>query len=175
MLEIASAGNVVIMRRDGQMLLQGIGHALRVFVGAPLEFSVRREIQEGGGLSEDVELRTITRTVRRSDRQKMRWLEYLFAVDWREPTLYDLMINTEVLSVDAAADLVLSALSQSERTTSEISQQALRDRALAFRFDVLSRPIRKPAASTGSSWPIMEPCGSRRWHHWEEELKWRDR
>src|SRR5262245_16326526 len=63
----------------------------------------------------------------------MRWLEYLFAVDWREPTLYDLMINTEVLSVDAAADLVLSALSESERTTSEISQQALRDRALPFK------------------------------------------
>jgi len=133
-LDVAEADNVVIMGRAGQVLLRGIAHALRVFVRAPLELRVRRVMEDlASRAGETVDFRTTADTVRRCDQQKVGRMRYLFDVDWRDPALYDLVLNTEKLTVPAAVELILSVLRRSELAATEASRQAVRDRALAAR------------------------------------------
>jgi cytidylate kinase len=131
-LDIAEKDNVVINSRGGQVLLRGISHALRVFVMAPFELRVKRVMKKmAGQAQEGVDVRTTVEMVRHSDQEKHGRIRYLYNVDWSDPALYDLVLNTEKLSVEAGVE-VLAGLVRTLVTTEE-SRQQVRDRALASR------------------------------------------
>ena len=131
-LDIAEKDNVVINSRGGQVLLRGISHALRVFVIAPFELRVKRVMKKmAGQAQEGVDVRTTVEMVRHSDQEKHGRIRYLYNVDWSDPALYDLVLNTEKLSVEAGVE-VLAGLVRTLVTTEE-SRQQVRDRALASR------------------------------------------
>lgn len=134
LLDVAEGDNVVIMGRGGQVLLRGIAHVLRLRVMAPFEMRVKRIMKEmAGKMGETVDARTTAKMVRQNDHQKFGRMRYLYDVDWVDPALYDLVINTEKLSTEAGVDLIVELLRRSELTATEASQQAVRDRALASR------------------------------------------
>jgi hypothetical protein len=91
---------------------------------------VTKKMTESG---ESVDLRTTTDMVRRSDNEKSGRIRYLYDVDWSDPALYDLVINTEKLSVDAAVELIVGILRRPELAVTGASRQAVRDRGLASR------------------------------------------
>jgi cytidylate kinase len=131
-LDAAEHDNVVINSRGGQILLRGISHALRVFVIAPFELRVKRVMKKmAGQAQEGVDVRTTVEMVRHSDREKRGRIRYLYDVDFGDPALYDLVLNTEKLTVDAGVE-VLAGLVRTLVTTEE-SRQQVRDRALASR------------------------------------------
>lgn len=133
LLDVAEGDNVVIMGRGGQVLLRGVPHVLRVRVMAPFDMRVKRIIKDFGKRGETVDARTTAKMVRENDHQKFGRMRYLYDVDWADPALYDLVINTEKLSVEAGVDLVVGLLRRSELAATEASLQAVRDRALASR------------------------------------------
>src|SRR6266852_8550946 len=98
--EFAEQDRVVLMGRSGQWLLRGIPHGLRVRVMAPFDLRVKRL---GKRLSEQMGEHTNPRMVhdmaRRDDTEKIGRMRYLYEVDVRDPALYDLVINTEKLSI----------------------------------------------------------------------------
>jgi len=63
-------------------------------------------------------------------------MRYLYEVDLRDPSLYDLMVNTEKLSIDAAVELVASVLQRPELQTTPAGQQLVADRSLASQIQV---------------------------------------
>jgi cytidylate kinase len=132
LLDAAEQDNVVINSRGGQVLLRGIQHALRVFVIAPFELRVKRVMTKmAGQAQEGVDVRTTVEMVRHSDQEKHGRIRYLYDVDWGDPSLYDLVLNTEKLTVDAGVE-VLAGLVRSLVGTPE-SYQQVRDRALSSR------------------------------------------
>jgi cytidylate kinase len=136
-LDVAEADDVVIMGRSAQILLRGITHALRVFVRAPLEVRVARVIQKlTVQMQEPVDARTAANLVRRSDQQKVGRMRYLFDVDWRDPKLYDLVLDTATITLDAGVDLLFAVAERPEFAASEASRRAVWDRALAARVQV---------------------------------------
>ena len=131
LLDAAEQDNVVINSRGGQMLLRGIPHALRVFVIAPFELRVKRVMKKmSGQAQEGVDVRTTVEMVRRSDQEKHGRIRYLYDVDWGDPALYDLVLNTEKLTVDAGVEAI-AGLVRSLAATAE-SRQQVRDRALSL-------------------------------------------
>jgi cytidylate kinase len=131
-LDAAEHDNVVINSRGSQMLLRGISHALRVFVIAPFELRVKRVMKKmAAQAQEGVDVRTTVEMVRHSDQEKRGRIRYLYDVDFGDPALYDLVLNTEKLTVDAGVE-VLAGLVRTLVTTEE-SRQQVRDRALASR------------------------------------------
>jgi len=54
-----------------------------------------------------------------------------FAVEWGDPTLYDLTINTERVPVSTAVDMVVGLARSREFTETPASRQHLLDLALA--------------------------------------------
>jgi len=56
-----------------------------------------------------------------------------FDVEWEDSDLYDLVINTEHITVDDGCDLIERLLDSPEFQATEASRQDVRDRALAAR------------------------------------------
>jgi cytidylate kinase len=133
LLDVAELDHAVIMGRSGQVLLRGVGHVLRVFVRAPFDLRVRRVMRKMADDGEGIDARGATELVRRTDQQKIGRMRYLFDVDWADPALYDVVLNTEKLSFEAGVELSLELLRRSEFAGTDTSRQAVRDRALASR------------------------------------------
>jgi hypothetical protein len=60
-------------------------------------------------------------------------MRYLYDVDWGDAALYDLVVNTEKLSTEAAVDVIVGLVQRPELRATDESRQAVRDRALASR------------------------------------------
>lgn len=134
LLDVAELENVVLMGRGGQVLLRGITHVLRIRVMAPFDMRVKRVMKKmAGRMGESVDVRTAAEMVRRNDHEKFGRMRYLYDVDWGDPALYDAVINTDKLSIEAGVDLIIGLLHRPELAATEASRQAVRDRALASR------------------------------------------
>jgi cytidylate kinase len=134
LLDVAEQDDVVIMGRGGQVLLRNIVHVLRVRVMAPVDMRVKRVMKKmAGQMGESVDVRTTAEMVRRNDHEKFGRMRYLYDVDWSDPSLYDVVINTEKLSTQAGIDLIIGLLHRPEVAATETSRQVVRDRALASR------------------------------------------
>jgi cytidylate kinase len=134
LLDVAEQDDVVIMGRGGQVLLRNIVHVLRVRVMAPFDMRVKRVMKKmTGQMGESVDVRTTAEMVRRNDHEKFGRMRYLYDVDWSDPSLYDVVINTEKLATQAGIDLIIGLLHRPELAATETSRQVVRDRALASR------------------------------------------
>lgn len=98
-------GNVVIVGRGGQAILKDKRDVLHVRIEAP--FKLRRQrIHEEGGVS----LEVAHDVVIEHDHAVADYLKRFYGIDWADPILYDLVINTGKLSLDAAAQLIVMAV-----------------------------------------------------------------
>lgn len=109
----ANTGRVVIVGRTGQALLAGRRDILHVRIVAPIQQRIiyvsRRE-----GLNE-AEARS---RIQIKDRDRVRYLQARFGRSVDDPMLYDLIINTAVLDLDSAVDLISLALERKARKLS---------------------------------------------------------
>src|SRR3972149_2894231 len=134
LLEFADQDNVVLMGRSGQWLLRGIPHGLRVRVKAPFELRVKRALKKmAGQMGEAVNPRTVTDMVRRDDAEKAGRFRYLYELDINDPTLSELVLNTEKVPTEPAVELVAAAARRPDFATTEAGRQGVADRALASR------------------------------------------
>ena len=97
--------NVIIVGRGGQIALADKPDVLHVRVVASLETRVRRW-QNRAGLNEE----KARQKVHERDSAHIDFVKRFYHADVSDPTLYDLIINTDNLSRDAAANLVIQAL-----------------------------------------------------------------
>ncbi len=98
-------GHVVIVGRAGQSILADRRDVLRVLVVAPLEARVRYVAQREG--LDDTAAR---RRIEEKDRDRARYLHERFGHHATDPLLYDLVVNTGVLTLDDTVDLICQAL-----------------------------------------------------------------
>ncbi len=135
--EFAEQDRVVLMGRAGQWLLRGLPHVLRLRVMAPFDRRVKRLSKKlSGQMGEQTNPRTVHDMARRDDQEKLGRMRYLYEVDLRDPSLYDLVVNTDKLSIDAAVEMVAATLQRPELVTTPEAQQLVTDRALASRIQV---------------------------------------
>jgi len=134
LLDQAEGDHVVIMGRGGQYLLRGITHALRTLVIAPFDLRVKRVVKKmAEQMGEAVDARAAADVVRRTDAEKAGRMRYLYDVDWTDQGLYDLVLNTEKLSIEAAVEVLLGVVRRPEMAATEESRQQVANRALASR------------------------------------------
>ena len=122
MCEVAHGGKIVYHGRAGQELFPGIRHVLRVFVDAPLEYRIER-VKARKELSEEAARHYLMEL----DRIRTRRLKALFSIDWRDPTRYDLLLNSSRMSVETAAHLIVEAAQREEYQPNPESEQAYWD------------------------------------------------
>ena len=123
---LASKDNVVIVGRGGQILLRDLPGTLHVRIIAPFEVRVRRLIE-----SQRVDEKYAAGILRRSDQDSFGYIQSFFCVDWNDPSLYDLLINSAKLSLESAVQLIIDSVRAPEiRGGEEKVQEKLVDLAL---------------------------------------------
>lgn len=135
--EFAQADNVVLMGGGGQWLLRGVPHALRTRIVAPFSERVTRltaTLSAQG--KERVAPKTVAQLIRRDDIQKTARMRYLFDADVKDPSLYDVLINTATLSREAAVALLADGVRGPELLSTDAARQLVADRALASQVEV---------------------------------------
>ncbi len=128
-LEVASEGNCVILGRGAQVAMAVLPGVLRVRAVASKTTRLKR-IQRRLECDEEVALRIL----RRSDQNRAGFHRYFFEVKWDTPELYDLVLNTDRMSVGSAVELIKK---RSERPpysdAREVTHKRLGDLYLAQR------------------------------------------
>lgn len=121
------SGRAIYHGNAGHLLLRGGGPILRVRIIAPLEFRIRMCV-ERLKLSESSAIAYIHKVD--SDRQK--WTQFLYGVDWGDPSLYDLVLNLEHVKIEEACE-VLAFMVREQKCFEfgPMCQQAMDDLALA--------------------------------------------
>lgn len=104
--ETASRGNVVIVSHAASLALSARPNVLRVLVTASPETRARR-LSEARGLDPKDARNTITD----ADAARADYLRRFHGVEVELPTHYDLVVNTDALSLEQAVDLVAQAAS----------------------------------------------------------------
>jgi cytidylate kinase len=107
--EFARPGGCVIVGRGGQVLFADVPGIVRVRVVAPLQDRVAR-IREKHGDDE----RRALHAVQRADGERAGFHRCLLQTSWDSPDLYDLIINTHLISARTAADLIKRTLGSNE-------------------------------------------------------------
>jgi cytidylate kinase len=137
LLEFAEVDNVVLMGRGGQWLLRGIPHVVRIRLIAPFEHRVRQWVKRSTELARETpNQRAAADFLRRDDGEKRGRMRYLYEVDVDEPTLYDIVFNTEKLPYEAIVEMIERAARHPAVATTERARQIVADRALASRVQV---------------------------------------
>jgi cytidylate kinase len=103
--ELADAGEAIIMGRAGQVILQGRPDVLHVRMTAPLALRIERVAS-----AEGITLAAARARVEDSDKHRRDYLRRNYRIDWEDPDLYDLVINTTHLTLAAATAIILAAL-----------------------------------------------------------------
>jgi cytidylate kinase len=109
--ELARAGNVLIVGRGGQSVLRGWPNTLHVRLIAPLDVRVQRLIERQAITAE-----AALAQIRASDRRRKRFVEHAYHVDWGDPDLYDLVINTAFVDVAQSTSLICHAVNSMVET-----------------------------------------------------------
>jgi len=148
-LEAAARGNVVLRGWGATMLLRAVPHVVRVRVTRPFAQRVAW-LQERLG-TDDVD--AAEEEVRRSDRAHAARMHAQFGVTWGDPLLYDLVLNTEHLSVESCAAQIVALARRPEFAETEASRTMLQNLALdarvraALRADEATREVDVTVAS----------------------------
>ena len=103
-LTLGHHGDVIIVGRGARFILPG-QFGLSVRLVAPVEARIRR-IAAKAGLSQEA----ARVAVERMDRERVQLVHRHFGHDVTDPLSHDLIINTAAMSVESAAEIVLTAL-----------------------------------------------------------------
>lgn len=122
LLKRAASGDIVYHGYAGHLLLQGISHVLRVRIIADRELRVEAAMRDKRLDRKDAE-----RFVTQLDRQLGKWTRFLYAVDWNDPALYDVVLNLSHLSVEGAVQTVATMARLEDFQPTAESRQAFAD------------------------------------------------
>jgi cytidylate kinase len=100
----AARGNVVIVAHAASHALDPGPATLRVFVTASAATRAKRV-----GTTDQLEDAQAARRIKDSDAARRDYLKRFYSIDSESPTDYDLVVNTDLLSTEHAAELVIQA------------------------------------------------------------------
>ena len=110
--DLARSQSLVIYGRGSQFILKDYPRTFHVQVVAPLEVRVKRIM---GDLKLDQE--AAKQEIARADNSNRQFVKRYFKAEVEDPVNYDLVINTKALSFQAAASIVIDALSFKDQTS----------------------------------------------------------
>jgi len=124
-LEMAAQDNVVLVGRASTIILGDVPHALRVRVIATERVRAERLERQQGLTAEGAR-----ELVRDADRDLASRVRFLYHVDWEDPLLYDVVINTDRTSVARAVAVLREWLTDDRFAATDASRGTVRDRSV---------------------------------------------
>src|SRR4029453_6379137 len=141
-LELAQKGNVVIRGWGAVAVLRAVPHVLRVRVCAPMP-SRERVMVERLGLKSPSDA---TSNILQNDAAHARIMRGFFGVNWEDPQLYHVVLNTGAVPVDACVSIVRflaerPEFQETEETRSVLTDKLVESRVRAALGDAFAAPV----------------------------------
>jgi cytidylate kinase len=107
--EHVRAGNAIYHGLAAHLLLGKGRQVLRTRIVAPMAFRVAMV-----ELRQECSRKEAIAHIERVDEERRKWTRFLYGVDWTDPSLYDIVLNMEEMTLVEASD-VICVLAQSSR------------------------------------------------------------
>ncbi len=130
LLEAAARGNVVLRGWGATVLLRAVPHIPCVRILRPFDKRVGWLMETLG--TEDRSLAEAE--IRRSDESNASRMHEQFDVTWGDPALFDLVLNTDRLTVDSCVQQIKALVARPEFAETEASRALLQNMALQARI-----------------------------------------
>ena len=119
-------GNVIYHGLAGHLLLGKGPHVLRTRIIAPMEFRIAK-VQERMNFNR----KEAVEYIETIDADRRKWTRFLYGVEWADASLYDLVLNLEQTSLEAACEAIVAVAQSSCFQPTPEAQAAIEDLALA--------------------------------------------
>ncbi|GAK59080.1 hypothetical protein U27_06056 [Candidatus Vecturithrix granuli] len=119
MYKFAQQGNCLIIGRGGQFVFKDLPGALHIRIIAPIALRLER-IKKKYNYDD----RLADQVLRHSDHDRAGFHKFFFHTNWDNTDLYDLVINTRLLSVEAAVQLIKDALESTGIMEQRVAQES---------------------------------------------------
>lgn len=126
LMEHIRGENLVFHGHAPHLLLGSVSHVLSVRVIADNEFRItaamkRKNLSREGAIA----------FIQKIDQQRDKWTRFLYGVEWKDPSLYGVLLNLEHISMDVAVDTIACMASMDAFKPTSQSQQAFADLILS--------------------------------------------
>lgn len=101
MTELADKGDVIVVGRGGQCVLQGRPDVVHVRLIAPMEYKKKRLAKKKECTFEEAD-----NIIKRKEEESKKYIEKLFGIYQNDPTLYHITINLGMVRPEIAIDLI---------------------------------------------------------------------
>jgi cytidylate kinase len=129
-LSSAVQGKGAVIRGWGAThLLREVPHAVCVRVCAPFEVRKNRMMERLSTSEAD----RVSEEIRHNDEAHTAIMRRHFSLQWTDPENYDVVLNTERVSIDECIDEVIALIASPEFAETERSHRQLQDLALTWR------------------------------------------
>ena len=129
-IEAAARGNIVLRGWGATCLLRPVSHVVRVRITRPFEQRVQWLMNH----LETDERESAEDEVRRSDQAHAARMHELFGVTWGDPLLYDIVLNTERVSIASCVAQIVALCAQPEFAETAASRALIDGMAVASRI-----------------------------------------
>jgi cytidylate kinase len=149
LLDVAARGDIVLRGWGATCVLRQVPHVVCVRVTRSFEKRVAWLQQQLG--SDDIGF--VEEEIRRSDRAHAARMNAQFGVTWGDPLLYDIVLNTDRVSVESCAEQIAALSRRPEFAETEASRAMLENMAVearvraALRADEATRDVDVTVAS----------------------------
>ncbi len=128
---LAQKGNVLIRGWGACVLLRDVPHVARIRVCAPMEVRARSVMSR-----QSIDKSAARAEIERNDATHKRALEEAFGADRENALLYDLVLNTERMSIETCVKLVCDLAGSPDFHETDHSRSILDDKLLEARMRV---------------------------------------
>jgi cytidylate kinase len=129
--EKAQQGPFIYHGHAGHLLLKGLPQILKVGIVAPLQSRAEKLMK-----LENLTFEEAVKSIKQMDEGRVKWVRFLYDVDWLDPSMYDLVVNVGYLSQETACEVILCTLKQEQFQEKPENQGLLEDFVLASRVKV---------------------------------------
>jgi len=126
LLEYARQDNLAYFGYSGHLLVEGIAHFVRVRLLAPFDLRVKMTMSRLGCSHEVAE-----EYIRTADEERVRWARFMYGKNIRDPSLYDLCLSIERVSIPTVCSILKRAVEEQELQPTVESIAAMDDEFLA--------------------------------------------
>lgn len=122
------ADNIVYHGLAGHFFVKDIPHVLKVRIITDLEYRIKF-VMERDKITRDKAIDFLDKI----DSSRRKWGQYLYGINLEDPSLYDIVINIEKLSLEVAVDSVCRLVTWEKFQTTPESQKEMDNLALSLK------------------------------------------
>lgn len=125
------ADNIVYHGLAGHFFVKGIPHVLKVRIIADPEYRIKF-VMNRDQVTRDKAIDFLDKI----DSSRRKWAQYLYGINIEDPSLYDMVINTEKLSLESAVDMICKVATWEKFQTTPESQNEIDNLALSLKVEI---------------------------------------